>query len=409
MGAMWNRGGIAALVIACGACHTAFPSVPSEGGPAWTELTSDHFIVWTDDSPGAGRNLLGVMEHMRQIVFGVSVFNPTSNAKAFVIALRDQYEVRPYVPENLIALAGPPRYPLFQPTILLSTESLDYDRRVTIHELAHVISFDALPVQPRWFAEGLAGYFETMQLDEDTGAFDLGGARSDFLRLLRQPAGIMPIADLFACTELQCLDTRFYPTAWTLFAYLANRRPDDLLRYVRRLTALDHDAQAGAWAEVLPDLTPAKLDGMLSDWIRFGELAVHRYKVKLKDFAVTTRALGDADVYTARALLRHAHHPKGPPPAEVSAALAIDPTNVVAHMVRRAHDGQLSPETARSLTAAHPDDWRAWLLLKLVLKHGAEAQAAHARACSLVASSPATLPEVACSARALADEIQIGR
>jgi len=409
MGAMLNRGLVAALGTACAACYAAIPSVPTEGGPAWTELTSDHFIVWTDASPDAGRDLLRVVEHMRQIVLGVSVFNPTSDARTFVIAMRNKYEVRPYLPEDVVAFATPPRYPLFQPTILLSIDSLDYDRTTTIHELAHVISYNALPAQPRWFAEGLAGYFETLHLDDD-GSFDLGTPRIDYLRLLRQSAGPMPVADLFACAAERCRDERFYPTAWAVFAYLTNQRPADLLRYVRRLTELDGDAQAGAWAEVLPDLAPGKLDGLLSDWVRYGELAVHRYKVKLKEFSVATRPLRDADVYTARALLRHVYHPEGPPPAEVGAALAVDPTNVVAHMIRWVHEGhQIAPDTARSLAAAHPEDWRAWLLVKLALHRGPEAHAAHAKACSLVETSPATLPRRICSAQALADDVELGR
>ena len=30
------------------ACGAAVPPVPGKGGPAWHELTSPHFVVWTD-------------------------------------------------------------------------------------------------------------------------------------------------------------------------------------------------------------------------------------------------------------------------------------------------------------------------------------------------------------------------
>jgi hypothetical protein len=33
-----------ALTSAC----ARFPVAPAEGGPVWTELTSEHFTVWTD-------------------------------------------------------------------------------------------------------------------------------------------------------------------------------------------------------------------------------------------------------------------------------------------------------------------------------------------------------------------------
>lgn len=84
---------MAALV--CCACQAAVPQVPGRGGPPSTELTSDHFVVWTDASLDDGRKLLRVMENLRQILFGVSVFNPTSHAKAVVIAMRSQREVDP--------------------------------------------------------------------------------------------------------------------------------------------------------------------------------------------------------------------------------------------------------------------------------------------------------------------------
>jgi hypothetical protein len=390
----WKQAGIA--VLACAACRVAIPPVPSQGGPAWIELTSDHFIVWTDSSPEAGAELIRVMENLHQIIFGVSVFNPTSNAKGLVIALRSQYEVRPYVPEQFIAVAGPPRYPLFQPTIVLSNESLDYDRTVTTHELTHVISYSALSAQPHWFAEGLAGYFETVHLDDD-GSFALGAPRDVVLQLLRQPTGFTRVAELFACTEVRCRDPHFYASAWALFAYLTNHRPADLLRYVQRLAALSPEQQATAWSEVFPDLPPETLDETLTNWVRFGDLTVHRYKVKLKDFTVARRPLGDSEIYTARALLRDQYHPRGPVPAEVSAALAIDPNNVVAQMLRMSHEGRFELDRARELAKAHPDDWRAWLLVELAAEHGKEAEAAHARVCTLVADAPAVLPGDHCS------------
>jgi hypothetical protein len=385
-------------MLGCGACHAAIPPVPSQGGPAWNELTSAHFVVWTDSSPDDGRQLIRVMEHLRQIVFGVSVFNPTSNARAFVIALRHQREVRPFLPEQFAAVAYTPSYPLYQPFILLSVDGLDYDRRLTTHELTHVISYNALVTQPAWFAEGLAGYFETIHLDED-GSFNLGAPFDGWLQVLRGPAGLMPVTALFACTKAQCKDSQFYATAWALFAYLANHRPADLLRYVQRLTELDRESQAGAWAEVYPDLTPAKLDDTLASWIQVGDLTVHHYKVKLDNYTVKQRPLTDADVYAARALLRDRDSTQ-PVPAEVAAALAIDPTHVIAQMLRIMHDDTGAPEIARSLTAAHPNDWRAWWLLALAVRHGEEADAAIARVGALLVNDPAVLPKGTCPSAA---------
>lgn len=382
----------AALVVCC-ACQVAIPQVPGKGGPSWTELTSEHFVVWTDASIEDGRKLIRVMENLRQILFGVSVFNPTNEAKAIVIAMRSQREVDPYVRRNIAAFAWPPEFPLYQPAILLSVDGLDYDRRLVTHELTHVISYGALPVQPRWFAEGLASYFETLQLAED-GSFELGAPFDSLLRLLRQPGGGASAATVFACTELRCADPPFYATSWALFSYLTNRRPDDLLRYIQRLLELPKDDQPAAWQAVFPDLTPDKLDRILDDWIKTGDLTLHHYKIKLRDLAVTQRVLGDGEILAARAVLRQVTGEQ--PTAEVAAALAADPDNVIANMVNMARVEKPSLTVAQRLTVAHPDDWRAWWLHKLIIKDGDEAKRDMARVCALVARTPAVLPRHSC-------------
>ena len=68
-------------------CHAAIPALPSQGGPAWTELTSEHFTLWTDSSPARGRELIDQCEHLHQIVFGVAFPWLPSSGKSFVIAL----------------------------------------------------------------------------------------------------------------------------------------------------------------------------------------------------------------------------------------------------------------------------------------------------------------------------------
>jgi hypothetical protein len=47
---------IAALGIA--ACGPAIPPVHGKGGPAWLELTSEHFTVWTNGDPSRARQLV---------------------------------------------------------------------------------------------------------------------------------------------------------------------------------------------------------------------------------------------------------------------------------------------------------------------------------------------------------------
>ena len=56
----------AVLVLAC-ACHAAIPAVPGQGGPAWHEVTSEHFVGWTDGDVDDARALIQTVEHLRQV------------------------------------------------------------------------------------------------------------------------------------------------------------------------------------------------------------------------------------------------------------------------------------------------------------------------------------------------------
>jgi hypothetical protein len=194
------------------------------------------------------------------------------------------------------------------------------------------------------------------------------------------------------------LDAPFYATSWALFSYLTNRRPDDLLRYIQRLVGLPKRDQAAAWPAVFPDLTPDKLDRILDDWIKTGDLTVHQYKIKLRDFAVAQRVLGDGEILTARALLRFVTG--GRPETELAAALAADPDNVIANMLNMARNDHVekpSLVTAQRLTVTHPDDWRAWWLHQQATEDGGEAKRDMAHVCALLARTPAILPGHGCS------------
>src|SRR5512140_534398 len=109
------------LVAACGA---AIPPVPGKGGPAWIELTSPHFVVWTDTSEERGRELVNEMEHFRQVVMGTGFANVEGNAQVRVFALRDDAELHAFVPEQFAAMASPADgNVLRQAMIVLSADS----------------------------------------------------------------------------------------------------------------------------------------------------------------------------------------------------------------------------------------------------------------------------------------------
>jgi hypothetical protein len=196
------------------------------------------------------------------------------------------------------------------------------------------------------------------------------------------------------------MDDMFYATAWAMVAYLANNRPADLVRYTERLRELPEEAQAQAWTDVFPDLTPDAFDHELKKWIAYGQYTVRRYKVELKEWPATDRALADADVLAARATMRQLFAAAGdPPPAELAAALAAEPTHLLANLLRVAYKQPITVDQARAVADAHPDDWRAWWIFGRTVGKGPDARMAWEKACALLADDPAAWVRTWCTPR----------
>ncbi len=325
-----------ALLLILAGCGAALPDVPSRGGPAWVELESDHFTLWTDAGAARGRELVTDMEHLRQVTYGVAFRNFVSSERSLVIALRDLDEVRVFVPKQFVAFAFQlPVEGLQRPTIVLPADR-DPERYgdVVTHELVHVISRTAIRRQPRWLAEGLAKFFETTHIDTTTGAVDVGTAPNGMVQGLRQWRPLSA-ASLFACNEHWCEDFRFYLSAWALYSFLINAHGEELMAFE---TALDRGEPVTAtWDATFTTLPRDAIDRELRAWLTSGSHNVWHFRAKLEQHAIAERPLGDADVYAARALLRLVFHRDDPAlETDLAAALAIDAQHSLAIAVQRA-------------------------------------------------------------------------
>lgn len=310
------------------------PSVPGKGGPAWNELTSEHFVVWTDASGDTARRFVTEIEHLQQVVAGTAFPGATSQVKSFVIALRDDDERREYVPGDFSALASPPDGNLLKlPVIVLSASSnLESTYDIETHELVHVISHALIRKQPRWFAEGLAKYYETIEIHDGTA--DLGREpTSNGLPMVIHR--IEPVAKIFECKTLGCSDYAFYSTAWALFTYLTNTHAAELAKFEAVLAETGDDQRA--WHEAFGALSHEQLDQDLQHWLVEGRHTVLHFRVQLKQPTIAVRSLGDADVYAVRAFMTYEFiGNRDRVKRDVDAALAIDPDNVLAKTVAAA-------------------------------------------------------------------------
>ena len=367
------------------ACGPRLPAMPRDGGPAWIEVRSSHFTVWSDGDAERVRELAQQMEYMRAVVYSVAFPFMAPDGVTFVVAFRDSRESAVFTPPDSVAFTTS-HSSIAQPLFVIP---LDLARAAPIvaHELTHAISLNAIQHQPRWFGEGLATYFETIAFYDQQQSVDVGNP-PDQIRHVLAARGLLSAATLFTCKRCQ-EDSAFYASSWVLIAYLRSTHGKEFDAYLRALAELQPD---DAWHQVFPTLTPAQLDQDVRVWLTSGGLHVSHYTLEATVWSVSERTLTDADVYAVRALLGSLRRStRDEALANVAAALALDPTNVMAagvgYDLRRT---KMPAEMARKLVTAHPEDWLAWAALQAALPDGdPEGDAAEAKMCAIVLQNPA--------------------
>src|SRR6188474_3477124 len=204
---------IGCALVGCG----GLPAVPSQGGPAWLELTSEHFSVWTDADAEGARRLIRQMERFRRIMLSVAFPDAPNTGRTLVILLHDSDELIEFSSTHQARAFVHARAPLLQQSmIVLAANRGEVLPEQVAHELTHAISFAAIHNQPRWFSEGMAQFFETVQVDPDRATCDVGRQPEPQLgrgpRRSRPP--LVPLSQLFAWGAITEDEAAEYNTAW---------------------------------------------------------------------------------------------------------------------------------------------------------------------------------------------------
>lgn len=409
-------------------CTPGVPRLPSQGGAPWFEWKSEHFTLWTDAAPERGRELVVELEFYRRVI--LDTLHTSSSISAFVIAVRDRIELGEYEDVGAVGSAWSSDNLTGQPGMFFAADNIN--DQVAEHELAHVISGEIAAYQPPWLAEGIASYFETMQLRVQPGMMWVGVPRGDRLQFLLNNFPVRA-EDLFDCGRpLECKGEAFYATSWALVAFLLDRHPEVFARYLRHLDQFgrtlsrepwhqhlidmtkeqeDRASQAirerrreddrRAWREVFTNLPPDDLDRELRTWLFAGHVHLPRIPVPKVAVSASRHALSDADVLAVRGFLGFKYtYNNTASRADIERALARDRTNLLARLIQATLSHTVALDDARATVAAHPEDWRALRLLELAQHGTPEGEAARARMCELSSNTP---PECAPAARAAQD------
>jgi hypothetical protein len=150
-GAWTGSCAIAILATAIGCA--SLPPCPAKGGPAWRELTSDHFVLRTDLSPREALETIRTLEDTRAAMLAgmwAGLVEPPGKSTAIALASLEETSRFTGTTFNGMHLRQPP----FPATLIISPDPKQQE--TAKHELAHGLARYFLPVHPTWFAEGLA-------------------------------------------------------------------------------------------------------------------------------------------------------------------------------------------------------------------------------------------------------------
>ncbi len=358
---------------------------PEKGGRPWFEARSPHFLVRTNLEAGAAEKTALELERSRRaltLAFGRG-FDPKGVVDVYVV--RNQFELDEFSPGALsgMALRGPDGVTLVmkgEGYLVADAPSVD---QLQLHELAHYLSGYALLRQPRWFAEGLAQYLETLQLAGDEQSVQIGRADKNSYVYV-QLHGRVDFEELWAWDLLtetrQAQMQAYYASSWVWVHFLMNQHPQRFSRFQAGLARAE-DPKA-AWARAFGDVSIASLNAELNNYQKSGRYTVLSVPLPQDKPAIKVRPLEDAEVHVVRAKLFGMLSPQNTEQIAVELAEAgrLDPTGLATVELTTDADPQSLVTRLRGVLAHHPKDPAVWRALSRAMSAHAEGDPAEREA-----------------------------
>ncbi len=377
---------------------------------SWRRLDSPHFALKTDRPDAEARRILFSLEEYFAAL--TSVFFPAASLPSErmpVIAVGSETETRRYLPVRISGVFVEPVH--YQPLIVLGQNQYGFDDSTVRHELVHyAMRLSLKRFLPLWYAEGMASYFETLAYDRAGSKLLVGRASIFRVSVLRDAGLLLPVESLVGGGldgMIESEPDQFYATSWLLIHSLIHEAPDVFAAYEHSLLA--GESSSDAWRAAAPAAVRGTIDQQLTRYLRESLYERgRRLSWSAPAFEISTQPLGVGDALAVRALLnlvgarlqssRAGYHDERAV-AHAEAALAQDPTNLVAVQVKLTEHRPVAVSDLR--TAVHHNEarWTAWLTLYDALDNDNSARdertQALARAASLAPDDPEILIRLA--------------
>jgi cytochrome c-type biogenesis protein CcmH/NrfG len=274
----------------------------------WHEASSDHFVIYADESE---KEIRKYSDRLERYYSAMNAVLPSKNVKPSPSNRVTIYVVRSErIVQKLHGLGSDSRYvrgfyvprageslAIIAPIDSASGSKASESELVLMHEYAHhFMSENAAYLVPRWYGEGYAEYFATAKFEAD-GAVGLGlPAQHRAYELYEaKDVSIERLLDskLYAAQKSTSYDN-FYGRSWLLFHYLFtdDERRKQLIDYLNRLNR--GEAELAAATAALGDLKA--LDKALDAYLRQRRLLYFRVPPsRLSLGQITVRRLSEGE------------------------------------------------------------------------------------------------------------------
>lgn len=230
----------------------------------WREASSDHFVIYADESERELRNFSEKLERYHsamKAVFPAKEGNPSPSNRVTVYIVRNEKLVRElygdqqdakYIQGFYIARAGG-SLAIIPPIDSSRSGEISESERILMHEYAHHFMAENAPyLVPRWFGEGFAEFFSSAKFDRDgTVGLGLPANHRAYELQMASDVSIEELLDTAAYAARKSDNyNNFYGRAWLLFhyIYMDQGRRQTMVDYLNRLNTGESELAAATAA-----------------------------------------------------------------------------------------------------------------------------------------------------------------